>query len=75
MNEQHLFTLICDPRLKTLVQDGKEAEIYETYALSNDLQTIEEAIQTIKFLEAQRIQFTAEEIQHNYQNVLHKILF
>jgi hypothetical protein len=75
MNEQHILALICDARLKSLVQEGREIDIFEAYSPQHDFNTIEDAIDIVKYLETQQIHFSKEEIEHNYQSLLHKILF
>lgn len=75
MNEQQILRLICDIRLRTLIREGEDISLFNDAATTNDAQSIQQAKEIIQFLDAQQIKHTAEEIQHNYQSVLHKILF
>ena len=74
MNEQQLFQLICDARLRDLLQE-EDSDLLNEITATNDPQTVQHAVEIIQFLDAQQIKFSAEEIQQRYQNLLHKILF
>lgn len=72
MHTQEVLELVCDPTFRTLVREGKSLQ---TYSTKNNLKTVEEAVALIQFLDAQRTVSTKQKIEHNYQGVLHKILF
>ena len=72
MNSPEVIKLICDTTFRTLVREGKSLQ---AYIVANDSNMIQDAVELIQYLDAQQDVYTSSKIEHNYNNVLRKILF
>lgn len=72
MESQEVLDLVCNITFRTLVREG---ESLQAYTNQNNKKIVQEAVDLIQYLDAQKVTFTSSTIENNYQGVLNKILF